>query len=109
MGSMVSLVRTALLNALYSSTGDCLVDGLGSILDSLYGALPRDGCGAEETGLASNLLTEHIGGLLCGVCFRKVDLLIEVKEVAVDLLDDLLDEFLASARQKTALKDVDVD
>ena len=59
-------VRTALLNALYGSSGNRPVDGLGSILDSLYGALACDGCGAEKAGLAGDLLTEHIDGLLCG-------------------------------------------
>ena len=60
-------VRTSLLNALYSGTGDCPVDSLGGILDSFYGALARDGCGAEEAGLAGDLLAEHVDGVVCGV------------------------------------------
>jgi len=60
-------VRTSLLNALYSGTGDCPVDSLGSVLDSFYGALARDGCGAEEAGLAGDLLAEHVDGVVCSV------------------------------------------
>jgi hypothetical protein len=77
-------VRTSLLNTLYSGTGDCPVDSLGSILDSFYGALARDGCGAEEAGLAGDLLAEHVDSLLCVVlAFREQRLLVEVR-VAIE-------------------------
>jgi hypothetical protein len=56
-------VRTSLLDTLHSGTRDCLVDSLSSIFDSLYGAFARDGCGAEEAGLAGDLLAEHVDGL----------------------------------------------
>ena len=104
-------VRTTLLNALYSGTRDCPVDGLGSILDSIYGALACDGCGAEEAGLAGNLLTEHVDGVLCRVVvLENVEVgRGEVRKVSIELLDGLLDEVLVSVRETTALKHVDVD
>jgi hypothetical protein len=59
--------RTALLDTLHSSTRDSLVDSLCSILDGVYGALAGNGSGAEEAGLADDLLTEHI----CFVLFAR--------------------------------------
>mgnify|MGYP006877411942 CR=1 FL=1 len=56
---MEGCLRTALLDALYSGARDCPVDCLCGILDGLYRALASNGCGAEETGLAGNLLAEH--------------------------------------------------
>ena len=63
------LLRTALLNALHSRARNRPVHSLRSILDGLDGALARNGCGAEEAGLAGNLLAEHVG---C-VCGGRVD------------------------------------
>jgi hypothetical protein len=54
-------VRTALLNTLHGSSRDSPVNGLGGVLDSLDGALASNGGGAEQAGLAGELLTEHSG------------------------------------------------
>jgi hypothetical protein len=61
-GAGRGVLRTALFDALYGGTRDGPVDGLCGILDCLDGALARDGRGAEEAGLAGDLLTKH------GVC-----------------------------------------
>jgi hypothetical protein len=68
-GAGIGVLRTTLLDALYGGTRNGPVDGLGGIFDCLDGALARDGRGAEEAGLAGDLLTEHgvcvcVGGLL---------------------------------------------
>jgi hypothetical protein len=60
------VVRTALLDALHSSSRDGPVNGLGGILDSLNGALASDGSSAEQANLADELLAEH--GVGVGVC-----------------------------------------
>jgi hypothetical protein len=54
-----SLSLTTLLNALDCSTRDGLVYDLGSILDNLDWALACDRGGAEQAGLAGDLLAEH--------------------------------------------------
>jgi hypothetical protein len=67
-GWVEDIVRTALLDALDSGTRNSPVYSLGGILDCLHGALARNGCGAEEAGLAGNLLAEHVD-CVCGDCF----------------------------------------
>jgi hypothetical protein len=57
-------IHTTLLDALNGRTRYRPVYSLGRILDRLDGALARDGRGAEEAGLAGNLLAEHC---VCGV------------------------------------------
>lgn len=58
---------TALLNSLHSGIGDCPVDHLCGILDSLYRTLTRNWGSAEQAGLTGNLLTEHEDDLICMV------------------------------------------
>jgi hypothetical protein len=56
-------------------------------------------------------LTEHVDGVLCSVVvLENVEVgKAEVREVAIELLDGLLDEVLVSVRETRPLKHVDVD
>ena len=56
-------------------------------------------------------MTEHVDGVLCSVVvLENVEVgRGEVRKVAIELLDGLLDEVLVSVRETTALKHVDVD
>jgi hypothetical protein len=53
------LSLTTLLNALDCGTRDGPVHGLGGVLDNLDWALACDWGGAEQAGLAGDLLAEH--------------------------------------------------